>query len=85
MAPMSNAERQRLFRARRNADPVRRQQYLEKERQKWRRDVETGKKLLIRDLNERDQRQLRKKWREQNARRKQAKDRMKTFDMVCQK
>ncbi|KAK0143486.1 hypothetical protein N1851_018398 [Merluccius polli] len=80
MAPMSNAERQRLFRSRHNADPDKRQQYLEMERQRWSKDVKRGKKLLIKDLSERDQRQLRKKWKGQNERRKQAKARMKSID-----
>ena len=73
MAPLSNAERQRRFRARRDADQERRQMYLESEQQRWRRDVEGGQKKLVKNLNERDQRQLRKKWREQNGRRKQKK------------
>lgn len=63
MAPSTAAERQRQYRARRNADPEKREKYLESERQRWRRNVETGKKKRITDLSEREQRQKRRKWR----------------------
>ncbi len=71
MAPLSAAERQRRYRARRDADPERRQKYLESEHQRWKRDVEQGKKKKISDLSERGKRQLRKKWRKQNKSRKE--------------
>ena len=70
MAPLSAAERQRRCRARRVADTERKQKYLESERQRWRRDVEQGKKKIS-DLSERGKRQLRKKWRKQNKKRKE--------------
>ncbi len=71
MAPLSAADRQRRCRARRDADTERKQKYLESERQRWRRDVEQGKKKKISDLSERGKRQLRKKWRKQNKKRKE--------------
>lgn len=71
MAPLSAAERQRQCHARRDADPEKRQKYLESERQRWRRDVEQGTKKRIKDLSERGKRQLRKKWRKQNKKRKE--------------
>lgn len=44
MAPQSNAERQRRFRARWDADQERRQidSHLESEQQRWRRDEEVN-------------------------------------------
>ncbi len=62
MAPLSAADRQWRCRARRDADTERKQKYLESERQRWRRDVEQGKKKKISDLSERGKGQLRKKW-----------------------
>lgn len=41
------------------------------ERQRWRWDVEQGKKKIISDLSERGKRQLRKKRRKQNKKRKE--------------
>lgn len=67
----SAAERQRQYRVRRDADPERRQRYLESEHQRWRRDVEQGKKKKISDLSEQGKRQLRKNWRKQNKKRKE--------------
>lgn len=37
MAPLSNAEKQRRYRARRDSDNERRQQYLDKEKDKWKK------------------------------------------------
>ncbi|XP_050974501.1 uncharacterized protein si:ch211-67e16.4 isoform X3 [Labeo rohita] len=64
------AEKQREYRARRDADPVRREKYLRSERERWRRDVETGKKKRIGDLCEKAQRWRRKQWREAKERQK---------------
>ncbi|XP_051565033.1 uncharacterized protein si:ch211-67e16.4 isoform X3 [Myxocyprinus asiaticus] len=64
------AERQREYRARRDADPVRREKYLRNERERWKRDIETGKKKRIGDLGEKAQRWRRKKWREAKERQK---------------
>ncbi|KAL2095619.1 hypothetical protein ACEWY4_007767 [Coilia grayii] len=64
------AERQREYRARRDADPEKRESYLRRERQRWRRDVEAGKKKLINELSERGQRSRRKMWRQAKRRQK---------------
>ncbi|XP_077072418.1 uncharacterized protein LOC143723635 isoform X3 [Siphateles boraxobius] len=64
------AEKQRAYRARRDADPDRRERYLRTERERWRRDVETGKKKRIGDLCEKAQRWRRKQWREAKERQK---------------
>lgn len=67
------AEKQRAYRARRDADPARREKYLRTERERWRRDVETGKKKRIGDLCEKAQRWRRKQWREAKERQKRRK------------
>ena len=65
MSPaLSPAESQRRYRERRDADLERRQLYLEKGREKWRRDREEGKRKGIDELSEREKRAMRKKWRE---------------------
>ncbi len=64
------AEKQREYRARRDADPARREKYLSNERERWRRDVEKGKKKKIGDLCEKAQRWRRKQWRESKERQK---------------
>ncbi len=66
----TSAEKQREYRARRDADPARREKYLRNERERWRRDVETGKKKRIGDLCEKAQRWRRKQWRESKERQK---------------
>ncbi|XP_062846256.1 E3 ubiquitin-protein ligase BRE1A-like [Trichomycterus rosablanca] len=62
--PRSAAEKQRRYRARRDADPERREKYLEKEREKYREDLKSGRKKRINNLSEREKRRQRKKWRE---------------------
>lgn len=62
--PLTPAEMQRRYRAKRDADPERREKYLQKEREKWQRDRETGKKKQVADLSKREKRAQRKKWRE---------------------
>jgi len=66
----SNAERQREYRERRNADPQRREEYLRKECERWKRDTEAGKKKSINDLSKRAQRSKRKEWRKAKERQK---------------
>jgi hypothetical protein len=56
----SAAERQRLYRQRRDADPTRRQAYLAKEKESWERKKKAGKARLIQDLRAREQRSRRK-------------------------
>ena len=64
MAPLSAKETQRRYRARRDADPVKREEYLNKEKDKWRRDREEGRKKKVVDLSRRELREQRKKWKE---------------------
>ncbi|KAK0151073.1 hypothetical protein N1851_007764 [Merluccius polli] len=62
----------RRYRARRDEDAQRRQQYLDKERERWRKDIETGKKKTQKDLSAREQRVQRKKQREAGMKRRRA-------------
>ncbi|KAL7388809.1 hypothetical protein ABVT39_021118 [Epinephelus coioides] len=64
----SNAERQREYRARRNAQ--KREEYLRKECEWWKRDTEAGKKKSINDLSKRAQRHKWKEWRKAKERQK---------------
>lgn len=76
---LSAAEIQQRYRAKRDADPERRARYLQKEREKWQQDRETGKKKRIADLTEREKRAQRKKWRE---RKRDAKRRQKDREVI---
>ncbi|KAG5281642.1 hypothetical protein AALO_G00047130 [Alosa alosa] len=67
---LSAAEKQWRYRARRHADENRRQEYLIKERIKWQKDKETGKKTGQKDRSSKAQRAQRKKWREAHERSK---------------
>ncbi|XDV36664.1 hypothetical protein PO909_006404 [Leuciscus waleckii] len=62
--PLSAAEIARQYRKRRDANPEQRDAYLKKERDRWRKDRDTGKKKVINDLTERGKRLQRKKWKE---------------------
>ncbi|KAI4823751.1 hypothetical protein KUCAC02_012321 [Chaenocephalus aceratus] len=62
------AERQREYRARRNADPDRRENYLRSERKRWKMNTEEGKKKTISDLSDRAERQKRTMWRKAQRR-----------------
>lgn len=72
---MSNADRQRKYRQKRDASPNRRKEYLLKEKQKYKRDIETKKKKCVKDMTEREKRSARKRWRlyKQQVRAKQKK------------
>ena len=61
---MSAAGKLRRYRARRDVDHERRQQYLNKEKESWRKDIDEGRKKKVSDLSEREKRAVRKKWRE---------------------
>ena len=65
---LTNAEKQRRYREKRDKDPTRRAEYLNKKKQKYIEDVAVGKRLLIESMSERSQRQQRKAWREDQKR-----------------
>jgi hypothetical protein len=62
-ACMSNKERQRRFREKRNSDPVKRAEYLAKRREKYALDLKDGKRKNIDQLTEREKRCIRRKWK----------------------
>ena len=59
---LSNAEKQRRYREARGADPERRAAYLTKKREKYRKDLEQGKRKSIKEMTKREQRRQRKEW-----------------------
>ncbi|KAL2084402.1 hypothetical protein ACEWY4_019920 [Coilia grayii] len=71
--PMSSAEKQRLYRARRDADPGRRAEYLEAEKRRWIRDKALGKKKLIHECSVTEKRLKRRRWRLAQEKRKTTK------------
>ena len=66
--PLTAAEKMRKYRQRLKEDPVKRQQYLTKERQRWKHRRETGKEKVISELSDRDKRRKRKMRREAQKR-----------------
>ncbi|MCG8046239.1 MAG: hypothetical protein N0E48_11390, partial [Candidatus Thiodiazotropha endolucinida] len=68
---MSNAERQRRFRERRDADENRRREYLLKSKEKYRNDKTSGKRKLVKDMTGREKRHQRKLWRNQKRKEKE--------------
>lgn len=58
---LTNAEKQRRFCQRRDADAEKRSEYLRKKREKYVSDLAVGKRIHIADMSERAQRQHRKK------------------------
>ncbi|XP_027134537.1 uncharacterized protein LOC113745777 [Larimichthys crocea] len=61
---LSAAEKQRRYRARRDADPERREKYLLKEKENYKKDLQSGKRKNISQVSAREHRQQRRKWRE---------------------
>ena len=68
---MSNAERQRKYRERCDADANRRRKYLRKSKAKYRKDKALGKRKSVEDMNEREIRYQRKTWRNQKRKEKE--------------
>jgi hypothetical protein len=62
---MSNAERQRKFRQNRDKDANKRQIYLNKEKERFQRGKNSGKKKNIANMTDREKRSTRKRWRNQ--------------------
>jgi len=69
--PLSNAERQRMYRLRRDSSPRRRAAYLQKKQVKYRDDMTKGKRKKVADMTNRELRAQRKEWchRQQKCRR----------------
>ncbi|XP_016431171.1 protein FAM118B-like [Sinocyclocheilus rhinocerous] len=79
---MSAAEKQRRYRARRDADPSRRAQYLEKQREAWYRLIRHGKVKPVAELSESEKQSKRDQWRKAQQRRRQRK---RMLDMISTK
>lgn len=65
---LSAAERQHQYRAQRDADPVRKAENLEKDRNRWHKRKNAGQIRTVADLDEREQRYKRRFWREAQQR-----------------
>ena len=65
--PLSAKEKQRRFRERINQDPIKREAYLKKERERWKQRKQSGKVKGVKDMTEREQRSARKAWRTKQA------------------
>ena len=63
MAPKKSTERSRDYRKKLKEDPVKYQQYIDREKERYKRRKETGKLKVISQLSKREQRQKRKQWR----------------------
>ena len=71
---MTNAEKQRRFRERRNQDEAKRQEYLLYHKNRYKKEKESGKRKSVADMSEREHRAAKKKWRlEKRERREKAK------------
>ncbi|XP_072116810.1 uncharacterized protein [Mobula birostris] len=75
-AAMSAAEKQRRYRARRDADPARRSAYLEKQREAWHRLRAQGKVKTVTEMSERQKRSKRAYWRKAQQRSRERKNRL---------
>lgn len=56
-------ERKRLYRVKRDADPTKSAEYLKKEKDKYKADLESRKRKTVGNMNPREHRQQRRKWR----------------------
>lgn len=65
---LTNAERQRKYREKRDSDIARRSEYLRKKKEKYLQDLASGKRQLVSDLSDRSKRYQRNRWREQQNR-----------------
>ncbi|KAH3718361.1 hypothetical protein DPMN_061164 [Dreissena polymorpha] len=62
---LTSAERQRRFRAKGDADPQKREAYLNRGLDRYRNECKTGEKKPIAELPEREKISVRKRWRQQ--------------------
>jgi GTPase involved in cell partitioning and DNA repair len=62
---LSNAERQRLYRQKRDQDPARRAAYLQQKRDQYENDVTTGKRKLVAQLTAKERKKQQKMWKKQ--------------------
>ncbi|KAK6187258.1 hypothetical protein SNE40_005324 [Patella caerulea] len=77
---LSNAERQRKFRQNRDRNCFKREEYLQYERERYKKDKLLKKKKCVKDMSLREQRAIRKKWR--NAKQKERKNKKKLSNAI---
>lgn len=75
MAPKKSTERSRDYRKKLKEDPLKYQQYIDREKERCKRRKETGKLKVISQLSKREQRLKRKQWRV-NQNNKRANDKL---------
>lgn len=80
---MSAAEKQRKYRARRDADPARRAAYLEKQRQAWHRLRAQRKVKTVGMMSEREKRSKRAYWRKAQKESRERKTKLQYRDVSC--
>ena len=61
--PLTNAEKQRRFREKRNQDEAKRKEYLLYQKNRYKNEKESGKRKLVADMSDREHRASKKKWR----------------------
>ena len=67
------AERARKYRAKRDADPTKRAEYLEKEKNRWHRNVAVGKIKTVATMTDREHRKAKKTWKDKMRKYRQKK------------
>jgi hypothetical protein len=65
---LTSAEKQRRYRQRREADPLRRAEHKAKCKVKYQQDLTVGKQKHIGDMTTREQRKQRKEWKKKENR-----------------
>lgn len=71
MAKLSAAEKQRLYSQRRDAEPIRRAEYLAKRKQGYTDEILTKRRKSVAMMSKREKSIQRKRWRENQARHRQ--------------
>ena len=61
--PLSSAERQRLYRKRRDSDPVKRQLYLQELKARYHKKSKAGKTKLVKNMTAEEHREMKEKWK----------------------
>jgi hypothetical protein len=64
---LTSAEKQRRYRQRREADPLRRAEHKAKCKVKYQQDLTVGKKKHIGDMTTRERRKQRKEWKKRKT------------------
>jgi len=62
--PLTAADKQRLYRMRRDADPERRALYLQKRQETYKQELTRRKRKLVKDMTKREHRKMKKEWKQ---------------------